>query len=82
MTILAAIIVGVGKKINFKDTIAVNEALNRDKVGDFKNYLTSIIKYTAIIEGTAFVFFAVRLIPEYGAKTGMFHALFLAVSGF
>lgn len=82
MTILAAFIVGVGKKINFKDTIAVNEALNRDKVGDFKNYLTSIIKYTAIIEGTAFVFLAAKFIPEYGAKDGMFHALFLAVSGF
>ncbi|MFL2106116.1 TrkH family potassium uptake protein [Desemzia sp. FAM 23991] len=82
MTILAAFIVGVGKKISFKDKIAVSEALNRDKLGDFKNYLTSIIKYTAVIEGTAFIFLAVRLIPEYGTKNGFFHALFLAVSGF
>ncbi|MBM6614609.1 potassium transporter [Desemzia sp. RIT804] len=82
MTILAAFIVGVGRKMTFRDTIAVNEALNRHKVGDFRNYLTSIIKYTAIIEGTAFILLAFRFVPKFGLGEGMFHALFLAVSGF
>ncbi|WHZ32263.1 potassium transporter TrkG [Desemzia incerta] len=82
MTILAAFIVGVGRRMTFRDTIAVNEALNRHKIGDFKDYLTSIIKYTAIIEGSAFVLLALRFVPDFGVKKGLFHALFLAVSGF
>lgn len=82
MTILAAFIVGVGKRMSFRDTIAVNESLNRHKVGDFRNYLTSIIKYTVIIEGTAFILLAFRFVPEFGVGEGTFHALFLAVSGF
>lgn len=82
MTILAAFIVGVGRKMTFRDTIAVNEALNRHKVGDFKDYLISIIKYTAIIEGAAFILLAIRFIPDFGVEDGLFHALFLSVSGF
>lgn len=82
MTILAAFIVGVGKRMTFRDTIAVNEALNRHKLGDFRNYLTSIIKYTIIIEGAAFTLLSARFVPEFGIGQGMFHAIFLAVSGF
>lgn len=82
MTILAAFIVGVGRRMSFRDTIAVTEALNRHKVGNFKDYLTSIIKYTAIIEGVAFVLLAFRFVPDFGTKKGLFHALFLSVSGF
>lgn len=82
MTILAAFVVGVGRKMNMRDKMAVQEALNRDKLGGFRDYLTSIIKYTAVIQGTAFAFLAFRFIPQYGLSKGLFNAFFLSVSGF
>lgn len=82
MTILATFIMRIGRKMHFSDTIAVKEALNRDELGDFKTYLASIIKYTAIIEGTGMLLLALRFVPEFGFASGLFVSLFLAVSAF
>lgn len=82
MTILATFIMRIGRKMRFSDTIVVKEALNRDELGDFKTYLASIIKYTAIIEGTGMLLLALRFVPEFGFASGLFVSLFLAVSAF
>lgn len=82
MTILATFIMRIGRKMRFSDTIAVKEALNREELGDFKTYLASILKYTAIIEGTGMILLAFRFVPEFGFASGLFVSLFLAVSAF
>lgn len=82
MTIIATIVIQLGKKISYSDTMAVKEALNRDQLGDFKTYLLSIIKYTFIIEGTGMLVLSLRFVPEFGWAKGLFTSLFLAVSGF
>ncbi len=82
MTILATFLMRMGRKMRFSDTIAVKESLNRDELGDFKTYLASIIKYTAIIEGTGMFLLSIRFIPEFGFASGLFVSLFIAVSAF
>lgn len=82
MTILATFIVRLGKKISYSDTIAVKEALNKDELSNFNNYLGSILKYTFIIEGTGMLLLSFRFVPEFGWGKGLFTSLFLAVSGF
>lgn len=82
MTILATLIMRMGRKMRYSNTIAIKEALNRDELGDFKTYLASIIKYTFIIEGTGMLFLAIRFVPEFGLASGLFVSLFLAVSAF
>lgn len=82
MTILATFLMRMGRKMSFSDTIAVKESLNRDELGDFKIYLASIIKYTAIIEGTGMLLLSIRFIPEFGYASGLFVSLFIAVSAF
>lgn len=82
MTIIATILMRFGKKISYTDTMAVKEALNRDQLGDFKTYLLSILKYTAVIEGTGMFLLSFRFIPDFGLAKGLFTSLFLAVSGF
>lgn len=82
MTILATLIMRMGKKMRYSNTIAVKEALNRNELGDFKTYLASILKYTFIIEGTGMLLLAIRFVPEFGFAKGLFVSLFLAVSGF
>ncbi|MBM6614608.1 potassium transporter [Desemzia sp. RIT804] len=82
MTLLAAFISKLGRKMNYSDTIAVKEALNRDKLSNFNIYLGSIIKYTMFIEGTGMILLSFRFVPEFGLAKGLFVSLFLAVSGF
>lgn len=82
MTILATLIMRMGKKMRYSNTVAVKEALNRDELGDFKTYLASILKYTFIIEGTGMLLLAIRFVPEFGLASGLFVSLFIAVSAF
>lgn len=82
MTIIATILMGFGKKMSYTDTLAVKEALNREKLNDFKTYLLSILKYTLIIEGIGMLLLTLRFIPDFGLAKGLFTSLFLAVSGF
>lgn len=82
MTIIATIVMRLGKKISYTDTMAVKEALNRDQLDDFKTYLWSIIKYTFLIEGAGMLLLAIRFVPKLGWGKGLFTSLFLAVSGF
>ena len=82
MTLLATFILKLGRKISFSDTLAVNEALNRDELGNFNHYLGSILKYTLIIEGIGMFLLSFRFVPEFGWGKGLFTSLFLAVSSF
>ncbi len=82
MTILATLIMRMGKKMRYSNTIAVKEALNRDELGDFKTYLTSILRYTFVIEGVGMFLLAFRFVPDFGLASGLFVSLFLAVSAF
>ncbi|MEG0496412.1 MAG: potassium transporter TrkG [Carnobacterium sp.] len=82
MTIIATILMKFGKKISYTDTMAVKEALNRDKLGDFKTYVLSIFKYTLVIEGIGMFLLSLRFVPDFGLAKGLFTSLFLAVSGF
>lgn len=82
MTILATLIMRMGRKMRYSNTVAVKEALNREELGDFKTYLASILKYTFIIEGTGMMLLAIKFVPEFGLATGLFVSLFIAVSGF
>ncbi|WP_414838938.1 TrkH family potassium uptake protein [Carnobacterium sp. TMP28] len=82
MTIIATILMRMGKRMSYTDTLAVKEALNREKLGDFKTYVLSIFRYTLIIEGIGMFFLALRFVPDFGWAKGLFTSLFLAVSGF
>ncbi|SFH56192.1 TrkH family potassium uptake protein [Pisciglobus halotolerans] len=82
MTLLAALVMGIGKKMSYANTIAVQEALNREKMGDFKPYLISIVLYTALFEGIGTLLLLTHFVPEFGWDRGFFMSLFLAVSAF
>lgn len=82
MTLLATFVLKLGRKISFSDTLAVNEALNRNELSNFNHYLASILKYTFIIEGTGMFLLSFRFVPEFGWGKGLFTSLFLAVSSF
>ncbi|MCY3024704.1 potassium transporter [Aerococcus sp. JJEM-2022a] len=82
MTIIGSIYHTIGQNIGLKNQIATGAALNHSenyKIGDF---LTRIIRYTAIIEGTGFILLSTYFVPRFGWAKGLWNGLFTAISAF
>lgn len=82
MTIVAAFILGVGKRLSIKNKIAMRAILNHDYMLDFRKFLLRIFKYTVIVEGSGAVLLSLVFIPEYGFIHGGYIALFTSISAF
>lgn len=82
MTIIAVLIIQAGRKVSYSNMMAIQEALNLDKIAHFKKFMLSIIRYTIIIEGTAFLLLTFQFVPEFGWSRGLFTSLYIAISAF
>ena len=72
----------VGKRISLKERLLIQESYNLDSIQGVVRLVRNALTVTFVIEGAAAVVLAVRLIPEFGPAGGVYHAVFLAVSGF
>jgi trk system potassium uptake protein TrkH len=72
----------IGKKINLSDRIIIKESLNQDSFSGMVELIKRIFKYTFIFELVGACVLAIRFIPEYGTKTGIFYSIFHSISAF
>jgi len=72
----------IGKKINLSDRIIIKESLNQDSFSGMVSLIKRIFKYTFIFELIGAILLAIRFIPEYGTKTGIFYSVFHSISAF
>ncbi len=72
----------IGKRITVKERVIIQESYNLDTLSGLVHMIIRIIKITIIVELVGAVFFAFQFIPEYGILTGMWYALFHAISAF
>lgn len=82
MTIISYFLLSTGKKMSFSDTVVASEALNKDGIHGFRQFIRSILKYTFVIELIGALIFMTVLIPRFGLGKGIFNSIFLAVSAF
>ena len=82
MTLIASVITRLKGRIGLRNRLAVQEGINRGDARGFREYLSDILKYTAVIELTGFVLLSIRFVPEMGWPLGLFTSLFLAISAF
>lgn len=82
MSMIALFFFDSGKKLSLTDRLALQDNLNRDDTKNFKDYLSTIFKYTFIIEGIAAILLMIRFIPMLGVGKGIFTSIFLAISAF
>ena len=82
MTLIASVITRLKGRMGLRNRLAVQEGINRGDARGFKEYLSDILKYTAVIEGTGFLLLSIRFVPEMGWASGLFTSLFLAISAF
>ncbi|MGA9519047.1 MAG: potassium transporter TrkG [Trichococcus sp.] len=82
MTLIASVITRLRGRMGLRNRLAVQEGINRGDARGFREYLSDILKYTAVIEGTGFLLLSFRFVPELGWASGLFTSLFLSISAF
>lgn len=82
MTFISFILMFIGKKINLSDRIIIKESLNQDNFSGMVGLIKRIFKYTIIFELIGASLLAIRFIPVYGTKTGIFYSIFHSISAF
>ena len=76
MTFISMILMFIGRKINLSDKIIIKESLNQDTFSGMVTLIRRICKYTFIFELVGALLLAIRFIPEYGMKIGIFYSVF------
>lgn len=82
MTLIAVFLIFVGGKLSHTEKLAMAEAVNRPTLGNLSHFLKFILIYTAIFEGMGVFLLSLRFIPQFGFASGLYKALFVAVSAF
>jgi trk system potassium uptake protein TrkH len=82
MTAATTVFILLGKKITLRERLVIQEALNQISMQGLVRLAYSIVLMTLALEAVGMILLSIRFIPIYGFSTGLFYALFHAVSAF
>ncbi len=82
MTFALLVLLTLGKKIGFKERLIIGESFNLTSTGGIVRLVKMLLVFTFSMELLATLLLAVRWVPEYGWKDGLFTSLFHAISAF
>ncbi|HYK71509.1 MAG TPA: TrkH family potassium uptake protein [Pseudoneobacillus sp.] len=82
MSFAVLIFIMLGKKIGIKHRLIMQQALNQINIGGVIKLVRNLFLFSLTIELIAMVLLALRWIPEFGWKRGLFYSLFHSVSAF
>lgn len=80
MTLISTVLIMVGKRLNLSDKLIIRESLNQDSFKGLVKLIRKISIYTFILEAIGACILAVRFIPDYGLRRGIWFAIFHSVS--
>ena len=73
---MSAFFLLLGKKINMKGRITIQQAYGLDTLSGLVKFVIRILKGTFLVEGIGAVLFSLRFIPEFGFIKGVGYAIF------
>lgn len=82
MTMISIVLILIGKKLNLSDKIIIRESLNQDSFKGLVKLVKKIFIYTVVIEIIGACILAIRFIPDFGIKKGIWFSIFHSVSAF
>jgi len=82
MTAATVFFILLGKKITLRERLVIQEALNQISMQGLVRLVQTVVMLTLTVQGIGAVLLATRFIPLYGFGTGLFYAVFHAVSAF
>ena len=75
MTLIAIVLIAIGKKLNLSDKLIIRESLNQDSMKGLVKLVKRICIYTFIIETIGACILAIRFIPDFGLKRGIWFSI-------
>ncbi|MFN2743983.1 MULTISPECIES: TrkH family potassium uptake protein [Bacillus] len=82
MSFAVLIFIMLGKKIGLKERLLIQQSLNQTSLGGIIQLIRSLFIFSFTIEMTAMIILALKWVPEYGWKNGVYYSLFHSVSAF
>ena len=82
MTLIAIVIILIGKKLNLSEKMIIKESLNQDSFKGLAKLVKKVCFYTLIIETIGALILAIRFIPDYGMRRGIWFSIFHSISAF
>ncbi len=82
MTIGIRFLLLVRHNISLREREVMVESINASQLGGIVNLTGKIFMWTMLFEGIGAALLAIRFIPEFGLKKGMFYSIFHSVSAF
>lgn len=82
MTLIAIVLIVIGKKLNLSDRLIIRESLNQDSLKGLVKLVKKICIYTLIIESLGACILSIKFIPDFGLKRGIWVAIFHSISSF
>lgn len=76
------IFISLRRKISLKNRRIIKESYNLDEMGGVVPVMKSVVKCVFLAESVGAVLYAFCFVPEFGWRSGLTHAVFLAVSAF
>ena len=72
----------IGKKIGISQRLLITQALNQKGMGGIIKLVRSLFIFSIVIEIIGAILLSARWIPEYGIGTGIYVAIFHAISAY
>ena len=82
MTLIAIVLITIGKKLNLSDKLIIKESLNQDSFKGLVKLVKKVCLYTFIIEIVGACILAIKFIPDYGLRRGIWFSIFHSISAF
>lgn len=82
ITLTTLLFLLIGKKISFKERIAIKESLNQEGIQGVVKLVKKIIIFVFSVEFIGFLCLLPSFIPIYGVGQGIFKSLFISISAF
>ncbi len=81
-TVLMMLLLALRQRIGLRERALLSESINLSRVGGILKLVRRILIGTAIAEAAGTMLLAIRFVPYFGWKTGLWYSLFHAVSAF
>ncbi|MEW6541108.1 MAG: TrkH family potassium uptake protein [Bacillota bacterium] len=82
ITVATLILILVGRKINLRQRLLIQESLNQFRVGGVVRLVIQVITITLAFQAVAAAVLAVRLVPDFGWGPGVWMSVFHSVAAF
>ena len=82
MTLALFFPMALGRRIGLRERSVLMESVSAPQLGGVIRLMRHVLIGTLLIEGTGAILLALRFIPRFGFRTGLWYGVFHAISGF